>query len=201
MIHPYTKLKFIHPSIGYGVVATQLIPAGTITWVMDKLDRIFTLPEVQKLPVSYQDILEIYSFRNSNGNYVLCWDNEKYINHSFKPSCLITAYDFQIAIRDIHIGEELTDDYGYLNISEPFEAKDEGTERKIVYPDDLLKYYTMWDEQLLAVFDKIPLVNQPLRPFINDKLWKKITAIATGELQMDSILTNYYQANPNSDKL
>lgn len=38
MIHPNTELKFISNQVGYGVVATSFIPAGTITWVLDKLD-------------------------------------------------------------------------------------------------------------------------------------------------------------------
>lgn len=32
MIHPAMELKHISEEIGYGVVATAFIPAGTITW-------------------------------------------------------------------------------------------------------------------------------------------------------------------------
>ena len=38
MIHPDTELQFINDKIGYGVVATKLIPKGSITWALDKLD-------------------------------------------------------------------------------------------------------------------------------------------------------------------
>lgn len=38
MIHPDTELRFINEKIGYGVVALKLIPRGTITWALDKLD-------------------------------------------------------------------------------------------------------------------------------------------------------------------
>ena len=98
MIHPKTELRFISHEIGYGVVATEFIPAGTITWVLDKLDREFTLGQVQEMPEIYQDILEFYTFRNNKGNFVLCWDNGRYVNHSFNSNCLTTAYDFEIAI-------------------------------------------------------------------------------------------------------
>ena len=67
-------------------------------------------------------------------------------------NCLTTAYDFEIAIRDIFPGEQLTDDYGYLNINTPFYAYDEGLERKVVYPDDLLRYYEDWDKTLGRTF-------------------------------------------------
>ena len=143
MIHPKTELKFISNDIGHGVVATEFIPAGTITWALDKLDREFSPEAFKAMDALYQDIFETYTFRNNNGNLVLCWDNGRYVNHSFNSNCLSTAYDFEIAIRDIHPGEQLTDDYGYLNISKPFRGIDEGTKRKVVYPDDLLKYSKM----------------------------------------------------------
>ncbi|KAA3651625.1 MAG: SET domain-containing protein [Bacteroidetes bacterium] len=192
MIHPKTELKFISKEIGYGVVATEFIPAGTITWALDKLDREFSLIEFQSFEPIYQNILDYYTFRNNNGNFVLCWDNGKYVNHSFNSNCLTTAYDFEIAIRDIHVGEQLTDDYGYLNISTPFRGVDEGTKRKTVYPNDLLKYYKVWDSKLLKPFKKIPLLNQELRELIKDEVWEEIVAVQKGEKVMESILKNHF---------
>ena len=193
MIHPHTELRFINATIGHGVVATKLIPAGTITWVLDKLDREFTPEEVSKMENIYRDILDTYTYRNNKGNFVLCWDHGRYVNHSFNSNCLTTAYDFEIAIRDIHPGEQLTDDYGYLNISQPFEAEDEGSDRKVVYPDDLLKYYKIWDKELLTVFGKIPNLDQPLKSLLSEKLWQKVQHIANGKRRMDSIRKNYYE--------
>jgi len=197
MIHPHTELRYISNEVGYGVVATQFIPAGTITWVYDKLDREFSPLEFQALDPIYQDILDTYTFRNNNGNYVLCWDNGRYVNHSFNSNCLTTAYDFEIAIRDIQAGEQLTDDYGYLNIPSPFRGVDEGTRRKVVYPDDLLKYFRVWDRKLLRVFHRIPRLSQPLRELVREELWHDIVDIAEGKKEMDSILRNYY---PNGNE-
>jgi hypothetical protein len=192
MIHPDTELRFISPEIGHGVVATKFIPAGTITWVLDKLDREFSPAEFDKMEPLYQNILDIYTFRNNKGNFVLCWDNGRYVNHSFRSNCLTTAYDFEIAIRDIHPGEQLTDDYGYLNITEPFEGVDEGTERKVVYPDDLVRYHEIWDDQIAKVFDRIVLLDQPLLPLLDQKVWQKVNEICDGKRESDSILLNYY---------
>ncbi len=192
MIHTNTELRFISDEIGYGVVATKFIPAGTITWIQDRLDRIFTPSEVAELPQIYQDIIDYYTFRNNKGNYILCWDNGRYVNHSFNSNCLTTAYDFEIAIRDIQVGEQLTDDYGYLNIATPFRGIDEGTKRKVVYPDDLKKYYKVWDKKIAKVFDKITQVKQPLRTLMSDDLWQKVNAITRGEQELDSIINNYY---------
>ncbi len=192
MIHPKTELRFISNEVGYGVFATDFIPAGTITWVMDKLDREFRPEEFFAMDLVYQNIIDTYTFRNNIGNYVLCWDHGRFVNHSFNSNCLTTAYDFEIAIRDILPGEQLTDDYGYLNIKDPFTAVDEGTERKIVYPDDLVRYYKVWDQQILKVFGKINAYEQPLRVLIKDQLWDKVQKIIAGKQQIDSILNNYY---------
>ncbi len=193
MIHPKTELKFISNEIGYGVVATEFIPAGTITWALDDLDREFTPAKVKKMNPLYQNILETYCYRNKKGNFVLCWDYGRYVNHSFKSNCLSTAYDFEIAIRDIHPGEELTDDYGYLNVSEPFIGIDEGTRRKTVYPDDLLNNHEVWDKKLIKNFPKIIKLEQPLKSLLTPKLWKDINAIAKGKKEMKSIKENYFQ--------
>jgi hypothetical protein len=193
MIHPKTELKFISDEIGYGVVATEFIPAGTITWVLDKLDREFTPKEFLEMDPIYQDILDFYTFRNNSGNLVLCWDNGRFVNHSFNSNCLTTAYDFEIAIRDIQPGEQLTDDYGYLNISSPFRGINEGTKRKVVYPNDLTKYYKKWDKQLLAVFNRIIKEQQPLKELISIELWNTVEKVCKGELEMESILKNYYK--------
>lgn len=195
MIHPDTELRFISNEIGYGVVATKFIPAGTITWVLDELDREFTPLELQRMAPIYQNILDTYTFRNNKGNYILCWDNGRYVNHSFNSNCLTTAYDFEIAIRDIQPGEQLTDDYGYLNIPMPFRAADEGTRRKVVYPDDLLKYYKVWDSKIKRVFGNITQLQQPLRSVLGDGLWGKIEDIIGGKEELESILANFYNGN------
>lgn len=195
MIHPHTEIKHISPEVGYGVVAKELIPMGTITWVLDKFDREFTLNEYNSLEPIYKDILETYAYKNNKGNLVLCWDNGRFVNHSFNSNCLTTAYNFEVAIRDIHPGEQLTDDYGYLNIDKPFRGINEGTRRKIVYPDDLPKYYKSWDKKLIKAFKYISKVNQPLRELLNEDLWQQVMEIENGEKEMESILTNYYGVN------
>ncbi|WP_028374471.1 SET domain-containing protein [Leeuwenhoekiella sp. MAR_2009_132] len=195
MIHPHTEIRFINDQVGHGVVATQFIPAGTITWALDKLDREFTPSDFKQLDILYQNILETYTYRNKSGNLVLCWDNGRFVNHSFKSNCLSTAYDFEIAICDIHPGEQLTDDYGYLNVTEPFTGIDEGTERKTVFPDDLLKYSNVWDAQVKAVFSEITKVNQPLKNLISSSTWKTIEDIISHKKEMASIAENYY--NPH----
>jgi len=192
MMHPFTEIQFISEEIGHGVVATRFIPKGTITWVQDELDQIYTPQQVAKMQKLSQEMIDKYSFRNNKGNFVLCWDISKYVNHSFKSNCLTTAYDFEVAIRDIYPGEELTDDYGYLNVTEAFKPKDEGTTRSTVYPDDLLHYHKEWDAQLGETFRFFRAVKQPLMSLVSTSVQQKLNLILDGKEQPESLLSLYY---------
>lgn len=193
MMHPDTEVRFINDLIGYGVVAKKFIPRGTITWVQDDLDRVLSPKEVEKMHPHVQEQVDKYSFRNNKGQLVLCWDLAKYVNHSFNANCLSSAYDFEVAVRDIQPGEQLTDDYGYLNISEPFKAVDEGTGRDTVYPDDLLKYHEKWDRQLQGAFTRFEEVEQPLKGLVPSAVLEKITSSLKKNEPLDSILNLYFK--------
>ncbi len=194
MIHPDTKLQKIDDEIGYGVIATKKIPRGTITWVQDKFDKEFTAEEVDSMDLIHQKIMDKYSFRNQTGHFILCWDFGRFVNHSFKSNCMSTAYGFELAIRDINVGEELTDDYGYLNISGPFKGRDENTERKYAYPDDLLRYYPIWDRQVIESFPYLPQVKQPLDSLLSREVLQEIREVISGKRKMKSLLETYYDA-------
>lgn len=193
MMHPDTRIEFISEEIGYGVVASKFIPKGTITWVQDELDQVFSPQEVSAMHEMNRQMMDKYSFRNSQGNYILCWDLAKYVNHSFKSNCLSTAYDFEIAIRDIQQGEQLTDDYGYLNVDEPFRPIDEDADRTVVYPDDLLNFHKEWDIEIEKSFRHLQEVKQPLINLIPENVKKKVEEIIAGKQEIDSIINLFYQ--------
>ena len=193
MMHPDTQLKWISDKKGLGVIATKLIPKGTITWVQDELDIVFSPEKAEDLKPFTKDLFEKYSFRNSAGEYILCWDMAKYINHSFKSNCLSTAYNFEVATKDIQVGEELTDDYGYLNLTESFVPVDEGVDRKEVFPDDILKYYKQWDKVLAPLFPKILKLDQPLFELLSEEVQNEIEKVAAGEIKMPSTKNLYFK--------
>jgi len=194
MLHPHTEVRWINQEIGCGVVAVRDIPKGTITWVRDPMDRFFSVVQIQELPDICRETLLKYSYRNRHGQYVFCWDNTRFMNHSFTPNCMTTAYDYELAIRDISAGEELTNDYGSLNILEPFHACDEGTSRKIVYPDDLTRYYQEWDLWLKSAFLSIQHIQQPLRELLSADQWETACQIADHQIAMKSILDCLYRS-------
>jgi len=192
MIHPQTELRFIRKEIGYGVVATRFIPKGTITWVMDALDRKFNQQDIESLGPEYWEIIDKYTFRDADGDYILCWDHARFVNHSFHPNCFTTAYDFELAVKDIYPGQELTNAYGTLNVLTPFyPLVEKEARRKVVLPDDLLYNHKEWDRQLLSSFKHIHKVDQPLLSYLSKKTYEKVLSIAKGDCCMDSILLCY----------
>lgn len=198
MMHPHTELRYINDKIGYGVFATQFIPKGTIVWALDDLDQIIESEAVEKLDALRKPPILKYSYRNQHGQYVLCWDIGKYVNHSFHATCVGTAYDLELAARDIYPGEELTDDYGTLNLDVPFDCFPEpGTDRVRVMPDDFLRYYKLWDRIAGEAFTNFHYVEQPLQHLVKPEWKAKVDAVASGSAELDSILNIYYERVKN----
>ncbi|MBT8319906.1 MAG: SET domain-containing protein [Gramella sp.] len=193
MMHPDTRLKWISDQKGFGVVATAFIPKATITWVQDELDIVLPPEKPGELHPYTAELCEKYSFRNRDGEYILCWDIAKYINHSFNSNCLSSAYNFEVAIRDIAPGEELTDDYGYLNLTEAFIPEDEGVRRKIVKPDDILEYYKEWDAALEPLFPQLLKLEQPLFTLLSTEVKLEVENVGRGKKKMLSTKYLYYQ--------
>lgn len=199
MLFPHTKLMYINDQIGFGVFATKFIPKGTITWVLDELDYKLEPEFVAKLDKHMRKFINKYSFRNREGQYIVCWDLGRYVNHSFHANCMATAYDFEIAIRDILPGEQLTNDYGTLNIGASFDCiPEKGTDRKKVKPDDLLYFYKDWDQLVLEALKHFNDVEQPLINLINPDKTEKVNYAIKNNILLDSVKNNYYDRSLKS---
>ena len=115
MIHPHTELRFIHDSIGHGVIATRRIPCGTVTWALDLLDRQLSKAELQALPATLNFNIERHTFLGSDGRCILPWDLAAFVNHCCEPNCYSRVISFDgekriviCAQRELKRGEELT---------------------------------------------------------------------------------------------
>lgn len=190
MMHPDTEIQFISEHVGVGIFATKLIPKGTIVWIKDELDLMLTEDFIESLGDLQKKDVYKYAYLDTDGIYVLHWDHAKYMNHSFNPNCVDTAYNFQMASIDIQPGEQLTCDYGTLGDDEDFECiPEEGTTRTKVTANDYLTYYKEWDEMARKTFKFFNAVEQPLKYLIDKQYVDKVNAVANGEETMDSILT------------
>jgi hypothetical protein len=170
VIHPHTELRFVNATVGYGVFALRPIPRGSITWARDRFDQVFTPDQVASLGGIHGRILARYGYQDGRGDTVLCWDHGRYVNHSCEATCLSPGFDFEIAVRDIPAGGEITDDYGTLSPSETFECAC-GTPscRGTVNPDDYLRMTAEWDRAVAGAFVHIREVEQPLWDLVRER--------------------------------
>lgn len=195
MLHPDTEVRFVNELIGNGVFAIRPIPKGTAVWVLDRFDRVMREQEVRALEPVYQEILEKYCFRDREGRWIFCWDNTRFINHSFHPTCITTPYQFEIAVVDIAAGHEITNDYGFFNIIEPFDCLPEpGSSRTRVMPDDILRCAPKWDQQLVSALACFAQVPQPLAELMAPEHLATAQRIARGEIPPASIRACYFDS-------
>ena len=193
MIHPDTALRPVSPEVGLGVFATRPIPRGTIVWVRDDLDIVLSRRRVAALDDARRAQVLEYAFRDQRGDYVLCWDLGRFVNHSFHPTCIATAWDLEVAARDIAPGEQLTDDYGSLNLDEPFDCvPEEHTDRTQALPDDVLRYAGRWDAIALAALADHDRVAQPLAGFVRPAFVPRLRAAVERGVLLDSVLVTHY---------
>ena len=165
MVHPQTELRLSKAEIGLGLFATHTIPCGTITWARDPLDQVIPMSKWLKLPPLLQADIERHTWRNEDGNAVLCWDLARFVNHSCNPNCLSTALGFEIAVRDIAAGEELTNDYANLGMYEHERLQCHcgfSACRGLIEPADAARLKFQWSGAIESAWRNLLCVEQPL---------------------------------------
>ncbi len=163
MIHPGTTLKGVSDTIGVGIFATSFIPKGTLVYVQDALEIELSPSEFEVLDEPLKSMAEKYSFIDPRGYRILSWDTAKYVNHSCDPNTMSAGYGFEIALRDIKPGEEITDEYGLFNLQYDIECLCGSREcRRVIRSTDIDKYYRAWDERIRDALHFVRRVEQPL---------------------------------------
>jgi len=189
MLHPDTEIQHVDGVVGCGVFATEAMPRGTITWVRDPLDQVLDMDVFRCVAPHVAATLWKHSYYDGRGDRVLCWDLARFMNHSCDANTLSPGLPFDIAIRDIEAGEELTSDYGALNLEEPFScACRSGRCRGTVHPSDFERFADAWDRSLRSAFFGILRVQQPLWQWVQDK--RLIEEAADDPSRIPSILQN-----------
>ena len=93
-------------------------------------------------------------------------------------------------MRDIQPGEELTDDYGSLNLEYDFDCHCGLREcRRQIRPGDLLTFFDDWARIVSEPFRLIPSVPQPLWSYLEEKA--PVEAALSGRTPIASVKANY----------
>ena len=100
---------------GIGLFADETIPKGTLVQKFEpgidieiSSEKILSLPEVARAAMLH------FCYKHKlTGNYILCADNARFLNHSDTPNLSggDSPEEIDIALRDIQKDEELTVNY------------------------------------------------------------------------------------------
>ena len=163
VIHPGVSLAFINDTVGFGLVAAQPLPAGTIVWCQDPLDIRLTHAQLKALGPLFDAHIDRYAWTDASGDRVLCWDIGRFMNHGCRPNSMSPGLPMEIALRDIAVGEEVVCDYGILNLDAGFDCACGMAEcRGRIEPRDFDVLADAWDARLQAVFPQVARVPQAL---------------------------------------
>ncbi len=163
---------------------------GTVTWAGDPLDQIIPSASLTRLPEMLSAQVHRYSYLNGRGDRILCWDHGRFVNHSCAATCLSPGFDFEIAVRDIQADEEITDDYGTLNLEEPFDCLCGSSHcRHRVMPDDPVRHAPQWDAQIARAFPAVAKVAQPLWDLVVEKT--AVEQVLNGKAPLPTCLKHY----------
>jgi len=188
MIHPDTELRPVSPVIGYGVFATRPIPAGTIVYAHDALELDLDPADPRLADPLYKPILDKYAYLDDRGRFVLSWDHGRYVNHHCHANSLSTGYGFEIAVRDIAPGDELTDDYGLLNIDQPFACACGSPDcRGTIRTDDVLRFADTFDAQVTDALSRFTSVDQPLVGLLDTAIHRAVMRYVNDKSPMRSV--------------
>jgi len=198
MIHPHTRVLSGDPAIGVGVFATAPIPLGSIVVVRDLFDVGMSRETFFHLPEPQRAAMETYMYHDKCGNLVLSWDHARYMNHNCHPTTMMTDYGLEIAVRDIAAGEELTTEYGLLNIQEPYAICCGCVDcRERLRLDDIDVYGDDWDARIRESLARIPLVDQPLLPLLAGEPRVRLEDFLAGKAGYSSVRNLKWLAEPS----
>lgn len=188
MIHPHTRLAPVDDHIGLGVFATRRIPRGTLVYVADAFEIRLTPGAYEALDAVHRAVADRYSFVDRHGVRIISWDAAKYVNHHCEPNTISTGYGFEMALRDIEAGEQITDEYGLFNMSGAIECACGSPRcRGVVRADDADALHGAWDARIRAALPDLPRVAQPLWDLLDAETRRDVEAHLAGRAPYRSV--------------
>jgi hypothetical protein len=167
----------VSPVVGYGVFATALIRAGTITYVQDSLDIIVPRESPLLKDARYREMIHRYSVVEPDGSRVLCWDLAKYVNHCCHANTMTTGWGFEIALRDIPPGDEIRDEYGLFNLDDGMPLHCHFPDcRVILRREDAVQLADRWDYLIQQALLRLETVPQPLLTYLPQETLAEVRA-------------------------
>ncbi len=101
---------------GFGLFARVAIPKGTlIDYHCDLCERICGRADLERMGYDRRQQIMEHTYTTGEGDVILDCSIGRYMNHSCAANALEAYGDFDVAVRDIAEGEEITCDYRQFN--------------------------------------------------------------------------------------
>ena len=145
---------------GFGLYARHHVPKGTIICFESEGYRIIPEEEYNSLSETAKE----HVYQRVDGTYIAPSDDSKYFNHSCDANVLDSRLGFDIVVRDIQKGEEVTYDYRAFCFKEmECHCGSENCCGHITYehpaPEKLRRF---WAKKVDAALRQVNKVHQPL---------------------------------------
>lgn len=104
------------PIQGLGLFAAEFVPKGILVWKLNaNIDVVYSKGEYENLDVTELEKLYLDKYvYGLNGLYCLCGDDARFTNHSDNPNTGGGDFYTCYALKDINIGDEITNDYNEI---------------------------------------------------------------------------------------
>jgi len=102
-----------NPKMGLGLFAKEFIPKDSVVWkFIEGIDLKIPVEKIEILTDVQREHFEKYGWieRGEEGFYYSSCDLTNFMNHSYNPNIGCTE-NYSIALKDVHIGQELFIDY------------------------------------------------------------------------------------------
>lgn len=98
---------------GIGLFAAQFILKGTVTWqYCPDFDASYSEQDILKMSEAAREQFLKYAYYDKGLRlYILCADDQRFINHEAESPNILSTPRQDVAARDIAVGEELLCDY------------------------------------------------------------------------------------------
>lgn len=114
------SIKYINDIKGYGIFSLQEIKKGDIIYILSNDQNAINIKDSEidnyiTNTVKNSDKIKNFFYHAFSYNEESCIDLTKsqmqFMNHSFNPNSTIDSNGNSICIKDIHINDEITEDY------------------------------------------------------------------------------------------
>lgn len=172
MIHPDFDIQVINSHIGYGLISKRFLPAGTILFTHDSLDKVLSLNDPVLNEPNIKNVVEKYGFVIDD-SIIIGWDSIKFVNHSCEDFNTLVITDCScacsISIKDIDMNQEWLEDYTQYecsNVTSKCYCSSKGCKGFISNQTDNLEKKQSWEKLLSNAVLLLDKNEQPLLELI-----------------------------------